>query len=52
MREGAIREGTFFGESRVRRLGVFSKELFAGKLGGWEGARTYGEVARLLENCV
>lgn len=45
-----IRAGTYFNESRIHKLGQFSKSLFTGKLATFDSLRTYQDVAKTLES--
>jgi hypothetical protein len=44
-----LKEGTYFGESRIRKLGLFTKSLFAEKFPTFDRISTYGELKTALE---
>lgn len=44
-----IRPGTYFNESRIRKLGQFSKNLFATKLASFDAIHNYGDLTKVLQ---
>ena len=45
-----LREGTFFADSRIRKLGLFHKDLFAKSFTGFEAAKSTADLKSVLES--
>lgn len=46
---GYLKEGTYFGESRIRKLGQFTKSLFADRFSNFDSIGSYGDLKKVLE---